>query len=180
MDADSRVVGVHNALSFEHDYGGAIQLMLEARQEHITQDCMTRDVPRLPPPAAAPSPDPLTNATSASLDFNYLATNNYGATNAAGDNEAIARLIITNNGKDGVDFSSTTLKANNFFTDNGSGPAIPSMYVSRLYLLPDQDLDISNWQFVPNAASQASSGGGNSNGFSAPGLGDVIVDASGF
>ena len=167
------MVGVHNELSFEHDYGGAIKLMLEARQEHITQDCMTRDVPRLQPPAAAPSPDPLTNATSASLDFNYLATNNYGATNAAGDNEAIARLIMTNNGKGGVDFSLTSLKANNFFTDNGSGPAIPNMYVSRLYLLPDQDLDISDWQFAPNAASQASSGG-NSSGFSAPGLGDVI------
>ena len=73
----------------------------------------------------------------------------------------------------------TSLKANNFFFDNGSGPAIPNMYVSRLYLLPDQDLDISDWQFAPNAASQASSGG-NSSGFSAPGLGDVIVDASGF
>ncbi|MBK8956868.1 MAG: TonB-dependent receptor plug domain-containing protein [Proteobacteria bacterium] len=173
-NSDSRVVGVHNELSFEHDYGGAIKFMLEARHEHITQDCMTRDIPHLPPPPPpAPTPDPLTNATSATLDFNYLATNNYGATNSAGDNQAIARLTMTNNAQGGVDFSLRSLAAENFFTQGGSGPPIAQMYVSRLYLLPDQDLDISDWQFVRNPASQGSNGA-NANGFAAPGLGDII------
>jgi outer membrane cobalamin receptor len=172
-NGDSRVVGVHNELSFKHDYGGALTLMFEARQEHTTQNCMTRDIAHLPPPPPpAPVSNPLTHATSATLDFNYLATNNYGATNSAGDNQPIARLTMTNNGKGGVDFSLTSLHAGNFFTV-GSGPPVPQMYVSRLYLLPDQDLDISDWQFVRNNASQASNGA-NANGFSAPGMGDVI------
>ncbi|MCC6706540.1 MAG: TonB-dependent receptor [Gammaproteobacteria bacterium] len=172
-NSDSRVLGVHNELSFEHDYGGAIKLMLEARQEHITQNCMTRDIPHLPPPPPpAPVPDPLTNATSATLDFNYLATNNYGATNNAGDNQSIARLTMTNNAQGGVDFSLKSLAAGNFFS-TGSGPPIAQMYVSRLYLLPDEDLDIHDWGFIRNPASQGSNGA-NANGFSPPGGGDVI------
>ncbi len=173
QDTDSRVVGVHNELSFAHDYGGAITLMFEARQEHTTQNCMTRDIAHLPPPPPpAPITTPLTNATSAALDFNYLATNNYGATNTAGDNEPIARLTMTNNGKGGVDFSLKSLHAGNFFAAGGSGPPVPAAYVSRLYLLPDQNLDISDWRFVINPASQASSG--NANNFAVPGAGDVI------
>ena len=170
-DADSRVFGLHNELSVTHDWGGALTWMIEARQEHFSQDCLTRDVPRLPPPTR-PRPVTLGNATSATLLFNYLATNNFGATNAAGDNEPIASLTMTDNGRGGVDFSFKSLAAGNFFVNGGSGPAVPAAYASRLYMLPDQGLDISDWNLLYDPTSDASTG--NASAFAAPGAGDVI------
>lgn len=172
-DADSRVYGVHDELRFEHAFGGALTFMVEARQERYTQDCLTRDIPllaALPPPV--PTTVPLASATSATLDFNYLATNNFGATNSAGDNEPIARLTLANNATGGVDFRLQSLAINNFFSGGGSGPPIPEGYLSRLYMLSDPTLDISDWAFVDDPASEASAGGAVN--FAAPGLGDVV------
>ena len=188
-DAHARVLGAHDELSIEHPFGGAIKLMAEGRQEHFGQDCMTRDIPHLPPapppvptpsptptptPSPTPGPAPITldSATSATLQFNYLATNNFGATDSTGQHPSIAELTLTNNNTGGVDFSFKSLRAGNFFVGGGSGPAIPEAYVSRLYMLADPALDISQWQFVDSAASQGTVGGAVN--FAAPQGGDVI------
>ena len=192
-DAHARVVGAHDELSIEHPFGGTVKIMAEGRQEHFAQDCMTRDIPRLPPapppvptpnpnptptPTPNPTPDPspppvtLDSATSATLQFNYLATNNFSATDSTGQHPSVAELTLTNNNTGGVDFSFKSLLAGNFFAAGGSGPAIPEAYVSRLYLLADPVLDISQWQFVDEPASQGTVGGAVN--FAPPQGGDVI------
>lgn len=171
-DADSSVAGGHAELSYEHPFGGELTIMVEGRRERFEQDCVTRDVPNLPDaPPAAPSVVPLAAATSATLDFNYLSTNNFGATNAAGMNETVASLSLTET-PTGVDFSMTSLAAGNFFVAGGSGPAVPDAYLSRLYFMADPLLTIGGWNFVDDPASEASVGGAVS--FAAPGGGDVV------
>lgn len=186
-DAHSRVFGVHEELRYDHPFGGAVTVMLDGRQEHFVQDCLTRDIP-VPPPTPAPTPiapappvpgaPPVTlaTATGATLNFNYLSTNNFGATAASGANQTIARLNLANNASGGVDFSLASLDAGNFFVAGGSGPPVPDTYVSRLYFLPDPTLDIGDWSFVFNPATQASTGGAVN--FSAPGGGDIINNYS--
>ncbi len=176
-DAHSRVYGVHNELRYDHAFGGAVTIMVDRRQEHFVQDCLTRDIP-LVPPTPAPTPTPstpavtLATATSATLNFNYLSTNNFSATNSSGANQTIAALNLVNNAGGGVDFSLQSLAAGNFFVAGGSGPPVPDTYISRLYFLPDATVDISDWSFVNNPATQASTGGAVN--FFPPGGGDII------
>lgn len=160
----TRSTGAHNQLEFVHPWGGTLSLVLEARQDALTGECVIQDVPlRIPPPPTPPPPPPAQIPTTLVLDYAYTTTNNHNATNAAGGNPAIARLTASNRAGGGVDFSIANLASNNF----GAGTFLQSVLIN-----PVAGFDPTGLSFTQAAGSQGEIG--NVNFF------NQLLDADGY
>ncbi len=156
-----RILGAHDILSYESETFGRIAVMLSARQESLSSDCVIQDLPIAQVVDVTTTTTTTTTTTGTSvvantapastyiLDYAYTSTNAAGITDDAGGSGTIARLTATNRPGGGIDFRLHNVAASNYGSDS---------YLKYIYLSPGPTFDLAGLTWAQAIGSEGDIG----------------------